>query len=96
MSALVWLGTGALWGWFLIFSQAVTVSHFRANKWREAAVHMIGGGVVRFLASAGAIFLALQYGLAAVMWMLLGFGLMRAFLLQRVHSGQAFQKQIRC
>lgn len=95
LRAVLWMGGGALLGWFVLFSQAATVAHLRPQAGRRLLWHFAGGFIFRLSVVGGGLWWALQQGLAPALWLLGGFWLMRWFLIQRIHTGRVFQRQLR-
>lgn len=95
LPAAVWMGGGWLLAWIVLSSQAATVSHMRPRTGHKLVWHLAAGFVFRLAAMGCALILALRQGLAPVVWLLVGFWLMRLFLIWRIHSGRIFQRQLR-
>ncbi len=95
LRAVLWMGGGVLLGWLVLFSQATTVAHLRPQAGRRLLWRFAGGFIFRLSVVGGALWLALQQGLAPALWLLCGFWLMRWVLIQRIHAGRIFQRQLR-
>ncbi|MBN1921722.1 MAG: hypothetical protein JW892_10785 [Anaerolineae bacterium] len=95
MSALYWLCVGGGLGWLFIYSQVITVRHFYLRDMRDLAWCLLVSFVLRLLMCAVALLLALRQGLTPTLYLLCGFWLMRSVLVQRIHTGRAFYKQLR-
>lgn len=95
LRAGLWLSGGMALGGFFLLSLAMTVAHFQPYAGRRWAWRFVGGYLLRLTLVGGALRLALLQGIVPALWLLLGFWLMRMFLIWRIHQGRAFQRYLR-